>query len=36
MGWFLIGLMTGGTVGVITVCCCTAASWADRHSEKHQ
>ncbi len=27
---FLIGLMVGGTMGVLTTCLCTAASEADR------
>ena len=28
---FLIGLLVGGTGGVITMCLCTAAGQADKH-----
>ena len=28
---FLIGLLVGGTVGVITMCLCTAAGQADKY-----
>ena len=27
---FVIGSILGGTVGVVTICCCQAASEADR------
>ncbi|MGN0615421.1 DUF3789 domain-containing protein [Ruminococcus flavefaciens] len=28
---FLFGSMFGGTLGVITMCLCTAAKWGDGH-----
>ena len=28
---FIIGLIVGGTVGVITMCLCAAARQADKH-----
>ena len=36
---FLLGCMTGGTVGVVTMCLCAAAGDADRaleHDEKRR
>lgn len=29
---FLLGCMTGGTIGIVTMCLCCAAADADRHS----
>lgn len=29
---FLLGCMTGGTIGIVTMCLCRAAADADRHS----
>ncbi|WP_366517384.1 DUF3789 domain-containing protein [uncultured Ruminococcus sp.] len=28
---FILGTMFGGTIGVITMCLCTAAKWGDEH-----
>ncbi|WP_164169247.1 DUF3789 domain-containing protein [Ruminococcus flavefaciens] len=28
---FVLGSMFGGTVGVVTMCLCTAAKWGDQH-----
>ena len=28
---FLLGSLFGGTMGVITMCLCTAAKWGDEH-----
>lgn len=33
MAGFILGCMVGGTVGVVTMCCCNAASAADKHLE---
>ena len=31
---FVIGCMVGGTVGLVTACCCAAAGNADRHMDQ--
>ncbi len=31
---FVIGCMVGGTVGLVTACCCVAAGNADRHMDQ--
>ncbi|MBQ6251605.1 DUF3789 domain-containing protein [Ruminococcus sp.] len=31
---FVLGSMFGGTVGVVTMCLCTAAKWGDRHIDR--
>lgn len=33
---FLLGCMTGGAVGVVTMCLCTAAGDADRAMERRE
>jgi len=33
---FVLGCMVGGTVGVVTMCCCTAGSETDRLLEQKQ
>ncbi|MBR1383393.1 MAG: DUF3789 domain-containing protein [Ruminococcus sp.] len=31
---FVLGSMFGGTVGVVTMCLCTAAKWGDQHIDR--
>ena len=31
---FIFGTSFGGTVGVVTMCLCTAAKWGDEHMDK--
>ncbi|MBP3242303.1 MAG: DUF3789 domain-containing protein [Ruminococcus sp.] len=31
---FIVGTLFGGTVGVVTMCLCTAAKWGDEHMDK--
>lgn len=30
---FILGTMLGGTVGVVTMCLCTAAKWGDHYGK---
>ena len=32
---FVLGSLFGGTMGVITMCLCTAAKWSDEHIDSH-
>ena len=34
MPFFIVGTLFGGTVGVVTMCLCTAAKWGDEHMDK--
>ncbi len=33
---FLLGSMFGGSVGVVTMCLCTAAKWGDEKDGSHR